>query len=119
MLASLSLRAYMTIREMQALWVRVVRPANLPLKPQQGHHGTGWQSDVHLDSAAHAQRVAHRLGVTDGGAAIRSSALKKLEGDATVDGAQRAKVSVRPPYCVGRRKRATDVHLALVSMCCH
>ena len=69
--------------------------------------------------AAHTRCFACRLGVADGGAAIRSSALKKLEGDATVDGAQRAKVSVRPPYHVDSSKRAMDGHLALVSMCCY
>ena len=72
-----------------------------------------------MDRAAHTRCMACRLGVADGGAAIRSSALKKLEGDATVDGAQRAKVSVRPAYHVDSSKRATDGRLALVSMCCH
>lgn len=59
------------------------------------HHDTGWQVDMSVERAAHTCCLACRLGVADGGVAIRSSALKKLEGDATVDGAQRAKVAVR------------------------
>lgn len=39
--------------------------------------------------------VPSRLGVADGGAAIKAAALKKLQGDVEVDQSTRAKVAVR------------------------
>ncbi len=40
-------------------------------------------------------RVVRRLGVADGGAAVKAAALKKLQGDVEVDQSTRAKVAVR------------------------